>query len=188
MEYLQLSNLELLERVIGARGAKRLYQGTLHALFAPKGRVSSHHKRLSAARELVKRWLDEELKKTNVLSSPSAVREYLRVSFAGGEHERFVVLFLDSQNRVIATEEMFRGTLAETSVYPREVVKRALHHNAASVIFSHNHPSGASEPSFADEALTGSLKQALSLVEVKVLDHFVVAGNGVVSFAERGLI
>ena len=104
------------------------------------------------------------------------------------EHEVFVCVFLDSQNRVIACEELFRGTLAQTSVYPREVVKAALAHNAAAVIFAHNHPSGVAEPSRADELLTQALKQALALVDVKVLDHFVVAGAGAVSFAERGLL
>ena len=103
-------------------------------------------------------------------------------------HEIFVVVFLDSQNRLLAAEELFRGTLAQTSVYPREVVKTALAHNAAAVIFAHNHPSGVAEPSRADEALTQSLKQALSLVDVKVLDHFIVAGTSTLSFAERGLL
>ena len=99
-----------------------------------------------------------------------------------------MVLFLDAQNRVLASEEMFRGTLTQTSVYPREVVKTSLAHNAAAVIFAHNHPSGVAEASYADEALTRALKQALALVDVRVLDHIVVAGNGVVSLAERGLV
>jgi DNA repair protein RadC len=103
-------------------------------------------------------------------------------------HEVFVVVFLDAQHRVVASEELFRGTLTQTSVYPREVVKRALHHNAAAVILAHNHPSGVAEPSRADEALTAALKQALGLVDVRVLDHFVVAGDGALSFAERGLL
>jgi DNA repair protein RadC len=108
--------------------------------------------------------------------------------FAGQEHESFVVLFLDAQNRLIVSEELFRGTLTQTSVYPREIVKEALRKNAASVIFSHNHPSGVAEPSRADELLTNSLKQALALVDVKVLDHFIVAGAAILSFAERGLL
>ncbi len=99
-----------------------------------------------------------------------------------------MVLFLDAQNRVIASEEMFRGTLTQTSVYPREVVKRALAHNAAAVILAHNHPSGVAEPSRADEFLTRTLRESLALIDVRVLDHFIVAGNGVVSFAERGLL
>lgn len=188
MEYTQLCNAELLERVIGTRGAKELYQGSLRPLFTPKGSTTHHHERLAAARELVNRWLNEELKDAYVLSSPSAVRQYLRLCFGGAEQERFVVLFLDSQNRLIAAEELFRGTLTQTAVYPREVVKRALHFNAAGVIFSHNHPSGVAEPSRADEALTRALKEALSVVDVKVLDHIVVAGSVAISFAERGLI
>jgi DNA repair protein RadC len=122
------------------------------------------------------------------LTSPQAVRDYLRLRIADREHEVFVVLYLDSQHRLIAAEELFRGTLAETGVYPREVVKAALRHNAAAVIFAHNHPSGVAEPSRADELLTQALKQALALVDIRTLDHFVVAGAKVVSFAERGLL
>lgn len=123
------------------------------------------------------------------LNGPSVVRDYLRLTLAPLDHEVFAVVFLDAQNRVIAAEEMFRGTLTQTSVYPREVVRAALHHNAAAVIFSHNHPSGVAEPSRADEMLTSTLKEALALVDVKVLDHFVVAAGGAsMSFAERGLL
>lgn len=122
------------------------------------------------------------------MTSPQAVRDYLKLKIADREHEVFVALFLDSQNRLIAAEELFRGTLAQTSVYPREVVKAALRHNAAGVIFAHNHPSGVAEPSRADEMLTSALKQALALVDVRTLDHFVVAGTNVLSFAERGLL
>ena len=122
------------------------------------------------------------------LDSPQAVRDYLRLRIADREHEVFVCLFVDSQHRLIAAEELFRGTLAETRVYPREVVKAALKHNAAAVIFAHNHPSGVAEPSRADEHLTQALKEALTLVDIRTLDHFVVAGAKVVSFAERGLI
>jgi DNA repair protein RadC len=122
------------------------------------------------------------------LSSPQAVRDYLRLRIADREHEVFVCLFLDSQNRLIACEELFRGTLSQTSVYPREVVKAVLKHNAAAVIFAHNHPSGVAEPSRADELLTQTLKQALALIECKTLDHLIVAGEKSTSFAERGLI
>ena len=122
------------------------------------------------------------------LSSPDAVRDYLRLLLHDREHEVFVCVYLDAQHRVIAYEELFRGTLSQTSVYPREVVKATLAHNAAAVVFAHNHPSGVSEPSRADELLTQALKQALALVDVKVLDHFVVAGAGAVSFSERGLL
>jgi len=122
------------------------------------------------------------------LTSPQAVRDYLRLRIADREHEVFVCLFLDSQNRLIAAEELFRGTLAQTSVYPREVVKAALRHNAAAVIFAHNHPSGVAEPSRADELLTAALKQALALVDIRVLDHIIVASEKTTSFAERGLL
>src|SRR6266571_5415304 len=119
----------------------------------------------------------------DALTSPQAVRDYLRTGLACRPHEVFACLFLDSQHRVIACEQLFRGTLAQTSVYPREVVKAALAHNAAAVIFAHNHPSGIAEPSRADELLTQTLKQALALVDVRTLDHFVVAGSHLVSFA-----
>ena len=124
----------------------------------------------------------------DVLSCPKAVRDYLSVRLATVPHEEFHCVWLDSQHRVISFEAIFRGTLAQTSVYPREVVKSALANNAAAVIFAHNHPSGVSEPSRADELLTAALRQALALVEVKVLDHFVVAGTSLTSFAERGFL
>ena len=121
-------------------------------------------------------------------ASPESVRDYLRLRLSGLEHEVFVTLFLDAQHRLIEAEGMFRGTLTQTSVHPREVVKAALRHNAAAVILAHNHPSGAAEPSRVDELLTAALKQTLGLVDVRTLDHFVVAGPVTVSFAERGLI
>ena len=124
----------------------------------------------------------------SVLTSPRLVREYLILKLAPREHEIFAALWLDAQNRVLACEELFRGTLTQTSVYPREVVKGALAQNAAAVIFAHNHPSGIAEPSRADELLTQSLKTALALVDVKVLDHFIVGGAVVMSFSERGLL
>lgn len=126
--------------------------------------------------------------KRETLNSPRTVRDYLRLTLADKGHEVFCVAFLDAQHRVIAFEEMFRGTLTQTSVYPREVVKRALAHNAGAVIFAHNHPSGEAQPSKADELLTRNLKGALALVDVQVLDHFVIAGAEVMSFAERGLL
>lgn len=131
--------------------------------------------------------LRKRLRKTGAaLNSPSAVRDYLSLSLGNRPHEVFTVLFLDSQNRVIKAEEMFRGTLTQASVYPREVVKRALELNAAGVILSHNHPSGVAEPSQADRWLTEQLKTVLGLVDVKVLDHFIVAGSKGFSFTERG--
>jgi len=132
--------------------------------------------------------LEGRIRDAPTLASPEAVRNYLRLLLHDRPHEVFVCVFLDSQHRVISCDELFRGTLAQTSVYPREVVKAALAHNAAAVIFAHNHPSGIAEPSRADELLTQSLKQALALVDIRALDHFVVAGSALVSFAERGLM
>ncbi len=134
------------------------------------------------------RILDNRLREGPILSAPQAVRDYLRLRLQDLEHEVFICVFLDAQHRVIVAEELFRGTLTQTSVYPREIVKAALRYNAAALIFAHNHPSGLAEPSRADEALTSALKQALTLVDVRVLDHFVIAGAGAVSFAERGLL
>ncbi len=143
---------------------------------------------LAAVVELARRTLAEEARDRDALASPQAVRDYLRLSLSTRPHEVFVGLFLDSQNRLLAAEELFRGTLAQTSVYPREVVKAALARNAAAMIFAHNHPSGLAEPSRADELLTQALKQALALVDIRTLDHFVVAGARLTSFAERGLL
>jgi DNA repair protein RadC len=143
---------------------------------------------LQAVLELARRSLREDVRRDTALSSPGAVRDYLRLTLGHREHEVFVALFLDAQNRLLVAEELFRGTLTQTSVYPREVVKRALAVNAAAVIFAHNHPSGMAEPSRSDEMLTASLRQALALVDVRVLDHLIVAGPATVSFAERGLL
>ncbi|MES2353221.1 MAG: DNA repair protein RadC [Pseudomonadota bacterium] len=143
---------------------------------------------MKAVLEMARRGLQEELVTGDVLSSPKVVRDFLRLLLHGREEEIFVVIFVDAQNRVIASEELFRGTLTQASVYPREVIKRALHFNAASVIFAHNHPSGLAKPSHADESLTEILKRALMLVDMKVLDHFIVAGSAIMSFAEQGLL
>src|SRR5712692_614995 len=144
--------------------------------------------KLQAARELATRAIAEDLQGRDCLTSPGAVRDLLRHKLAGLPHEVFVCIQLDAQHRVIAVEELFRGTLTQTSVYPREVVKAALRANAAAVIFAHNHPSGVAQPSQSDELLTRNLREALSLVEIKVLDHFIVAGTQALSFAERGLL
>jgi DNA repair protein RadC len=143
---------------------------------------------LQAAVELARRALREDVRRDTLLNSPDKVRQYLRLWLGHRPHEVFAALYLDAQNRLLTAEELFRGTLTQTSVYPREVVKQALKHNAAALILAHNHPSGVAEPSRADELLTSSLKQALSLVDVRVLDHLIVAGNATVSFAERGLV
>lgn len=145
--------------------------------------------RLAAARELLRRALEETLGDSMVsLAAPAAVRDYLRLFLSGQEYESFIALWLDAQNRLIAGMEMFRGTTTQTSVYPREVVRTGLKLNASAVIFAHNHPSGSPEPSRADETLTQQLRQSLALVDIKVLDHFIVADTSVMSFAERGLI
>ncbi len=143
---------------------------------------------LQAAVELARRALTEEMRGNDNLSSPEAVRRFLRLHLEHKPVEVFMGLFLDAQNGLIAAQELFSGTLTQTSVYPREVVKSALRHNAVSVIFAHNHPSGVAEPSRADKSLTQALKQALALVDVRVLDHFVVGRGSMLSFAELGLL
>ncbi|MDD4978616.1 MAG: DNA repair protein RadC [Gallionella sp.] len=170
--------------------------GNLTQLFAASesdfctmhGMGQAKYVQLQAVLEMSRRALQETLQRGDALNSPRAVRDYLQLLLAGRQQEVFVVLFLDTQHRVIATEELFHGTLSQTSVYPREVVKRALALNAAAVILAHNHPSGVAEPSSADELITGVLKQALALVDVRVLDHFIVAAGTTLSFAERGLL
>ena len=132
--------------------------------------------------------LTDRMRDGPALTAPDTVRDYLRLLLHDRGHEVFVCLFLDAQHRVIATEELFRGTLAQTSVYPREVVKQALAHNAAGVILAHNHPSGVAEPSFQDQSLTRALRESLALVDVKVLDHFIIVPGACLSFAERGLL
>ena len=139
---------------------------------------------LEAARQAIER----KMQRGTSFTSPAAVKEYLRAKLAGFEHEVFAVLFMDTQHRLIEYAEMFRGTIDGASVYPRELVKEALRHNAAAVIVSHNHPSGNPEPSQADKVLTQRLKEALGLVDVRVLDHVIVAGTDTTSFAKRGLI
>ena len=170
--------------------------GSLHRLFAAplddvaavRGLGPAKYVQLQAVVEMARRALAEQIQDRDAMSSPQAVRDYLRLSLGARPHEVFVAMFLDAQNRLLGCEELFRGTLTQTSVYPREVVKTALRYNAAGVIFAHNHPSGVAEPSRTDELLTQTLKQALLLVEIKTLDHFIVAGSKTISFAERGLL
>jgi DNA repair protein RadC len=153
-----------------------------------KGLGEAKRAQFAAAIELARRSTKEELKTGTALTSPGAVRDYLRLAIGARPHEVFVCIWLDAQHRVIKFEEPFQGTLTQTSVYPREIVKAALACNAAAVIFAHNHPSGVAQPSQADELLTRNLRDALALIEVKVLDHFIIAGNQAISFAERGLL
>ncbi|MEO5654979.1 MAG: DNA repair protein RadC [Nitrosospira sp.] len=176
---------ELLQCFNGLTG---LFAADQSAFCQVRGMGPAKYSQLQAVMEMARRALEEKLKSGDAMSSPKSVRDYLRLSLQGKKHEVFVAIFLDAQNRTIATEELFKGTLTQTRVYPREVVKRALYHNSAAIIFAHNHPSGVAEPSQADEILTQSLKQALALIDVKVLDHFIVGAGTAMSFAERGLI
>jgi DNA repair protein RadC len=177
-----------------ARDLLTRYDGVTHMLEAGaeletiRGLGPAKRAQFAAAIELARRSLQEKLKESAALTSPGAVRDYLRLRLASRKEEAFVCIWLDAQHRAIAIEEPFRGTLTQTSVYPREIVKAALRANAAAVIFAHNHPSGVAQPSQSDELLTRNLKEALSLIEVKVLDHFIVAGHQAISFAERGLL
>ena len=165
-----------------------IFAATEHEIIQVHGIGTSKYVQLQAIFEMSRRALNEQLQQRDVFKSPQQVRDYLVLKLGSLTREIFLVLFLDTQNHLVATEEMFAGTLTQTSVYPREVLKRALHHNAASVIFAHNHPSGIAQQSQADELLTKQLKQALALVDVRVLDHFIIAGNNTLSFLERGLL
>jgi DNA repair protein RadC len=170
-------------------GLNRLFAATHDEFVAIPGLGPAKYAQLQAVLEMSRRALAEDIKRADAFTTPAAVRDFLRLHLAGLAHEVFFALWLDAQNRLIAAEELFRGTLTQTSVYPREVVKQALAHNAAAVVLAHNHPSGLAEPSAADELLTRELKQALALVDVRVLDHFIVAGQAQpLSFAERGLL
>ena len=202
-----LSDAELLAIFlrVGVRGQSAVdlarsllsHFGSLTRLFAAgpaefaaiPGMGSAKYAQLQAVIEMARRALREELATRDLLSTPAAVRDWLRLHLAALPREVFIALWLDAQNRLLADEVLFTGTLTQTSVYPREVVKQALAQNAAAVVLAHNHPSGVAEPSAADELLTRSLKQALALVDVKLLDHFIVApGAPPLSFAERGLL
>ena len=184
------SAVDLARELLGRFGGlTRLFAASQHDFSAVPGMGPAKYAQLQAVVELARRALAEEMKHGIAFASPGAVRDYLRLHLAGLQHEVFFALWLDAQNRLIASEELFRGTLTQTSVYPREVVKKALYHNAAAVVLAHNHPSGVAEPSRADELLTADLKQVLALVEVRVLDHFIVAAQSPpLSFAERGLL
>ena len=153
-----------------------------------KGLGPAKRAEILAVMEVARRAIAQPLRAAPVFESPQQVKDYVALQLAARQQEVFAVLFLDHQHRLLQLEEMFRGTLAQTSVYPREVVRRALAHNAGAVILAHNHPSGVAEPSRADEQLTQALRQALGLVDVRVLDHLVVGRGQVVSMAERGLL
>ncbi|GAB1386010.1 DNA repair protein RadC [Melaminivora sp.] len=172
----------------GFGGIAGLLNASAQDLARIKGLGPAKRAELVAVLELARRALAEQLQQRALLDSPQTVRHYLQLQLAARSHEVFAVMFLDSQHRLLALEEMFRGTLTQTSVYPREVVLRALHHHCAAVILAHNHPSGNAQPSRADEALTSTLKAALALIDVRVLDHVIVAPGVALSMAEQGLL
>ncbi len=170
--------------------------GSLKALLAADcqrfcqslGLGTAKYAQLQAVLEMARRHFVEILQQDDVLTSPEATRAYLSAQLRGYSYEVFACLFLDNKHRIIKLEELFRGTIDGASVYPREVAKRALHHNAAAVIFAHNHPSGIAEPSQADRLITDKLKQALNLFDIRVLDHFIIGDGVPFSFAEHGLL
>jgi len=181
--------LQLAERLLGEFGG---LAGLLHAspaqLAGARGVGPAKQAELGAVREIARRALAQQLKAAPVFDAPQKVKDFVALRLGGLPHEVFAVLYLDAQHRLIEMQELFRGSLAQTSVYPREVLRQALLLNAGAAILVHNHPSGVAEPSRADEALTASLVAALRMIEVRVLDHLVVGAANVVSFAERGLL
>ena len=178
---------DLLNRFDGKLGV--LVEASLEELASVSGIGMAKAAQLKASFELARRALAQEMSIRDNFTSPGKVRDWLRLKLAHRPQEIFMALWLDAQNHLLKAEELFTGSLTQTSVYPREVVKAALFHNAAAVILAHNHPSGVAEPSRADEMLTRSLKEALAMVDVKVLDHFIVAGTTPpLSFAERGFV
>lgn len=177
---------EILDHFNGLAGLLHAGAEDLRAIKGLGGKAK--RAQLLAVIELARRAVAEQLQSREVFGSPDAVKHYLQLHLAHRPHEVFAGLFLDAQNRLIAMEELFRGTLTQTSVYPREVVLKALEHHAAAVVLAHNHPSGSVQPSRADEALTQTLKAALALVDVRVLDHVIVAPGQALSMAEKGLV
>jgi DNA repair protein RadC len=179
---------QLSEELLGPDGIAGLLQASVQSLQLVKGLGPAKQAELLAVFELARRALSQRLKEREAFHTPGAVKQYLQLQLAHKNHEVFAVLSLDHQNRMLAMEELFRGTLSQTSVYPREVVLRALHHQAAAVVLSHNHPSGSVQPSRADEHLTQTLKASLALVDVRVLDHIIVGQGQALSMAEQGLM
>ena len=179
---------QLSEELLGPDGIAGLLNATVQSLQMVKGLGPAKQAELLAVFEMARRALSQRLKEREAFHTPGAVKQYLQLQLAHKNHEVFAVLFLDNQNRMLAMEELFRGTLSQTSVYPREVVMRALHHQAAAVVLSHNHPSGSVQPSRADENLTQTLKASLALVDVRVLDHIIVGQGMALSMAEEGLM
>lgn len=176
---------QLIDNFAGLRG---LMTASQRQFCSVRGLGTAKYAQVQAAMEMARRVLDEPLRQGSPLRSPEDTRSYLRSRLGTYPHEVFAALFLDNRHRVIQYRELFRGTIDGAAVYPREVVRQALEDNAAAVIFAHNHPSGVAEPSQADVSLTARLKEALGLVDIRVLDHMVVGHGEVVSLAERGLI
>ena len=176
------------QALLSSDGLSGLLGANHHDFCQYAGMGTAKYTQLQAAIELAKRHLLHDLQRQTVFTSPQMVSDFLKLELKGQQRELFMVLFLDSQNRLITHEVLFSGTVDSASVYPREVVKAGLKHNAAAVIFAHNHPSGIAEPSQADKLITNKLVQSLSLVDIRVLDHMVIGGSSCVSFAERGLI
>ena len=188
-ELLQLKNDSTSRTAdFGFGGLSGLLHATPDDLKRVKGLGPAKRAEIVAVLELARRAMAQQLQERTVFADPDAIKHYLKLHLAARNHEVFAVIFLDTQNRLLAMEELFRGTLTQTSVYPREVVVRALHHQACSVVLAHNHPSGTVQPSRADEALTHTLKAALALVDVRVLDHIIVAPGQALSMAEKGLL
>jgi DNA repair protein RadC len=148
----------------------------------------NEHELIGVASGMIREAMARQLTKGPLLSQPAVVRTYLQLQFLGQGHESLVVLYLDARHRLIASEELFRGTLTHVAIYPREVLKRVLYWNACSIVIAHNHPDGVAEPSGEDKALTSHLKTALAYIDVRVLDHFVIGADGIFSFAEHGLM
>ncbi len=190
---LQLAeDLLALPRATGAVHGLSGLGGLLHAsagdLKGIKGLGPAKRAELAAVLEMARRALGQQLREREVFAMPAMVKQYVQLHLSAKAHEVFAVLFLDAHHRLLALEEMFRGTLTQTSVYPKEVVLRALHHQCTAVVLAHNHPSGSVEPSRADEALTQTLKSALALIDVRVVDHIIVGAGDSLSMAERGLL
>ena len=179
---------QLAEELMAPGGMAGLMQASAESLRRVKGLGPAKQAELLAVFEMARRALGQRLQEREVFQTPDAVKQYLQLQLGHKHHEVFAVLFLDGHNRMLAMEELFRGTLSQTSVYPREVVLRALHHQAAAVVLSHNHPSGSVQPSRADEHLTQTLKASLALVDVRVLDHIIVGPGQALSMAEQGLL
>ena len=188
-ELLQIQSKRLIDGPTpGFGGIAGLLSATPDDLKKVKGLGPAKRAEILAVLELARRAVSQRLQERTLLDDPSAVKQHLQLRLAHLPHEVFVVCFLDAQNKLLATEELFRGTLSQTSVYPREVVLRALHHHASAVVLSHNHPSGAVHPSPADIALTHTLRAALALLDVRVLDHIIVGSGEALSMAEKGML